>query len=40
MEEYEDNSANDEHMRILLNFFPETVNFIISQFELNKAKAA
>ena len=40
MEEYEDNSANDEHMCILLNFFPETVNFIISQFELNKAKAA
>ena len=40
MEEYEENRVNDEGKRLLLNFFPETVNFIVSNFELNAAHRA
>ena len=40
MEEYEENRVNDEGKRLLLSFFPETVNFIVSNFELNAAHRA
>lgn len=35
LEEYDESSANDEGARLLLSFFPETVAFIVSAFELN-----
>lgn len=38
MEKYEEGKADDEGKRLLLNFFPETVNFIVSRFELNSAR--
>ncbi len=34
-QEYEENKTDDESKRILLNFFPETVSYVVSQFELN-----
>lgn len=37
MEEYDENKADDEGKRLLLNFFPETVSYIVSVFELNAA---
>ncbi len=40
MEEYEDGRVNDEGKRLLLNFFPETVSYIVSAFELNGARPA
>lgn len=40
MEEYEEGKSNDEGKRLLLNFFPKTVNFIVSCFELNTARCA
>lgn len=40
LEEYDANRADDENKRLLLNFFPETVNYIISAFGLNGARAA
>lgn len=39
-EEYEEGKANDEEMRLLLNFFPKTVAHLVTTFELNTAQAA